>query len=243
MSENKTVFELAKEMNLKAHIDNLLAAVTPRTRILFLANPNNPTGSWLPSGALARLRKGLREDIVLVIDSAYAEYSFMPGYSDGSELVRETPNTVMLRTFSKIYGLAGLRLGWGYFPPAIADVINRVRGPFNVSAAAQAAGIAALEDQAYIEYVREFNRSWLEWVSQQINEMGLTAHDSAGNFVLVEFKNRETASAANDFLMQHGIIPRDVAAYGLPEYLRISIGTEEENKLLVETLEKFVAGL
>ena len=230
---------IAKEIGLKADVDALLAKVTERTKIVFLANPNNPTGSYISAEEVARLRKGLPEHIILVIDSAYAEYAFMPDYSDGKELVATTQNTIMLRTFSKIYGLAGLRLGWGYFPITIADVINRIRSVFNVSAIAQIAGIAALEDSSYINYIKEYNQFWLGWTRNAVNETGLKAHDSMGNFILVEFENKYVATAANDFLMQKGIIPRDVSAYNLPHYLRITIGTEEENKLLVNALSEF----
>lgn len=232
---------VAEEKNLTASVDALLAKVTDRTRLVFLANPNNPTGSYLSWPELERLRKGLPENVILVIDAAYAEYADKKDYSDGRGLVyADTTNTVMLRTFSKIYGLSSLRLGWGYFPPNIADVINRVRGPFNVSAVAQVAGIAAVKDKKYTAYAKSHNTAWLEWVSDAIEKLGFTVHPSIANFVLVEFKDpKKTAHAANEFLNKRGIIPREVAGYGLPNCLRITIGTEEENHALVAALKDF----
>lgn len=230
----------AKERNLTANVDTLLAAVTPRTRLLFLANPNNPTGTYLPASEVRRLRKGLREDVILAIDAAYAEYAEKDDYTDGRELVDAGNNTVMLRTFSKLYGLAALRLGWGYFPSAIADVLNRVRGPFNVSAPAQAAAIAALTDKKHIERARAHNRTWLPKVTAACMRLGLTVHPSLGNFVLAEFPASKPAAKANAFLMERGIIVREMDGYGLPQALRITIGTQEENQALIEALKAFL---
>ena len=232
---------VAKEDDLCASVDNLLAKVTPKTKLLFLANPNNPTGSYLTKSELKRLSDGLPKNVILVIDGAYAEYSDRADYGDGRELLFSTENTVMLRTFSKIYGLSSLRLGWGYFPTAIADVINRVRGPFNVSGAAQAAGIAAITDVGYTEYLKIYNGAWLTWLDGSIEELGLTVYPSIANFILVEFpETGKTASKANDFLMAKGIIPREVAGYGLPNCLRITVGKEDENRKLVKALEEFM---
>jgi histidinol-phosphate aminotransferase len=231
----------APEKNLTADVDALLAKVTPATRLLFLANPNNPTGTYLPASEVARLRKALRKDIILVIDAAYAEFTDNADYSAGAELVDTGQNTVMLRTFSKIYGLAALRLGWGYFPDSIADVMNRVRGPFNVSAPAQAAGIAALGDKEHVAKSKAHNDKWLPKVAGELKKLGLNVTPSLGNFVLARFpKKHQTASHANAFLMERGIILREMAGYGLPDYLRISIGTEEENRALVEALGEFL---
>jgi histidinol-phosphate aminotransferase len=233
---------VAKEKNLTASVDALLAKVTDRTRLVFLANPNNPTGSYLSWEELQRLRAGLRKDIILVIDAAYAEYAEKLDYSDGRGLVysEDTTNTVMLKTFSKIYGLSSLRLGWGYFPKGVAEVINRIRGPFNVSAVAQIAGIAAVRDKQYTGYVKAHNLAWLEWLSSEISELGFTVHPSIANFILVEFKDKKkTAKAANEFLMERGFIPREVSGYGLPNCLRITVGKDDENKALVEALKDF----
>jgi histidinol-phosphate aminotransferase len=231
----------APEKNLTADVDAILAHVTPRTRIVFIANPNNPTGSYLSAKEMNRLRAGLRSDIILAIDDAYAEYADKKDYSDGRELVDSTQNTVMLRTFSKIYGLSSLRLGWGYFPAEIAGVLNRVRGPFNVSGVAQAAGIAAIKDVKYTERMRKHNAKWLKWAGNEISKLGLTVHPSIANFVLVEFPQKgKTAAAANAFMMKEGVIPRDVVGYGLPDCLRITIGTAEENRMLIKVLKKFM---
>jgi histidinol-phosphate aminotransferase len=231
----------ADETNLTADVNALLAKVTPKTKLVFLANPNNPTGSYLPASELKRLHKGLPEHVILVIDAAYAEYSDKAEYSGGSELVRNTHNTVMLRTFSKIHGLASLRIGWGYFPPAIADTLNRVRGPFNVSGVALAAAAAAIEDTQYVNYVREHNNTWLKWMSGELSRLGLIVYPSLANFLLVEFaREGKTAAEANTFLLARGIIPREVAGYGLPHCLRITIGTEAENRAVVDGIKAFL---
>jgi histidinol-phosphate aminotransferase len=234
----------APERSLTADVDALLAHVTSRTRLLFLANPNNPTGSYLPAAELERLRAGLPEDVVLVIDAAYAEYANAPDYASGLELARDTPNTVTLRTFSKLFGLAALRLGWMTASPAIVDVMHRVRGPFNVSAPALAAGVAALEDLEHQERARAHNATWLPWLTREIQALGLTVHPSLGNFVLIEFPDQpgRNAPAANAFLEAEGIIPRMMGAYGLPSCLRLSIGLEAENRRVVEALAAFMAG-
>ncbi len=230
----------AAEKNLCADVDALLAAVTPRTRIVFIANPNNPTGSYLSATEIARLRKQLRQDILLVLDAAYCELVDAPDFSEGNELVKQYPNVVVTRTFSKIYGLASLRLGWSYSSPEIADVLNRVRGPFNVTLQAQEAGIAALEDQAFIAKSKAHNTKWRNWMTAELNQLGLKVYPSQGNFVLVEFQN---AAAADEHLKENGIIIRRMEAYGLPNCLRITIGTEAENKAVVEVLKDFLAAL
>ncbi|GIK98893.1 MAG: histidinol-phosphate aminotransferase [Alphaproteobacteria bacterium] len=232
----------APETNLTADVDALLAAVTPRTRIVFLANPNNPTGSYLPGEEVARLRNGLREDILLVIDAAYAEYVTRNDYDSGAALVDAGDNVVMTRTFSKIFGLAALRLGWAYCPASVADVIHRVRGPFNVGAPAQAAGVAALGDLAHVDQARLHNARWLVWFSQQVAALGLTAAPSVGNFVLLRFPSDSgrNADAAHAFLNARGIIPRKMGAYGLGDSLRITIGLESDMKAVVAALGDFV---
>lgn len=232
----------APERALTADVDALLAAVTPRTRIVFIANPNNPTGSYLPAAELARLRAGLPEEVLLVVDAAYAEYAQAPDYASGRELALSTPNTVMLRTFSKLFGLAALRLGWLVAAAPIVDVVNRVRGPFNVSLPAQAAGVVALQDLEHQELARAHNRTWLPWLTRELADLGLQVHPSLGNFVLVEFPaaSGRDADAANAHLEAAGIIPRQMAAYGLPHCLRVSVGLEAENRRLVAALADFV---
>lgn len=233
----------APENALKADVDALLAQVTPRTKIVFLANPNNPTGSYLTVDELARLRRGLPEQVILAVDAAYAEYATAEDYSCGQELVKDAPNTVMLRTFSKIYGLAALRLGWVYAPAHIVDVLHRVRSPFNVSSPAMAAGVAAVRDIPYTATAQQFNARWLSWLSEALSRMGLASYPSMGNFLLVEFPKdpRKNAAAANAFLTDRGIIPRLMAGYGLPDCLRISLGLEDENRALAEALGEFLA--
>ena len=181
----------APERDLTADVDALLARLTSRTRMVFLANPNNPTGSYLGADELARLHAGLPRDVVLVIDAAYAEYVQRNDYTTGLELIERADNVVMTRTFSKLFGLAALRLGWLYAKPAVIDVLHRVRGPFNVSAPAQIAGIAALEDLEHQEREREHNDRWRPWLAQGLSALGLTVHPSVANFVLVEFADQD----------------------------------------------------
>ncbi len=229
------------EKALHADVDAMLKAVTPRTKIVFLANPNNPTGTYIPHEEVRRLHKGLPPNVILVIDAAYSEYVRRNDYEAGVELVSTSENTVMMRTFSKIYGLAALRLGWAYCPAGIADVINRTRGPFNVSAPAIAAGIAALSDRNHIEVAVAHNDRWLPWVEAEIKKLGLDVTPSVGNFVLIHFpteKGRD-AVAADTFLKTRGIILRRVAAYGLGTCLRMTIGTEDDNRKVVAALAEF----
>jgi histidinol-phosphate aminotransferase len=230
------------ETRLRADVDAILARVGPKTKIVFLANPNNPTGTYLPHDEVRRLHKGLPSHTLLVLDAAYSEYARRNDYEAGLELVATTHNTVMTRTFSKIYGLAALRLGWAYCPAAIADVLNRSRGPFNINAPAIAAGVAALEDSAHIEAAVAHNDKWLPWVTREIEKLGLKVTPSIANFVLIHFptgKGRD-AAAADEALKARGIILRRVAAYGLPNALRMTIGTEEDNHAVVAALAHFV---
>ena len=232
----------ADEKDYRADIDALIARAGAKTKICFLANPNNPTGTYVTAQELRRLREGLPPHVLLVIDAAYAEYVARNDYSNGAELVDACDNVVMMRTFSKIFALGGLRLGWAYCPAAVADVLNRVRGPFNVSAAAQAAGVAALEDLAFTDKSRAHNDIWLPWLTQQLTSLGLKVLPSVGNFVLVEFpaNGAKNATAANAQLNARGIIPRAVANYGLPNHIRITIGTEAEMRAVVDALAEFM---
>jgi len=231
----------APEKNLRADVDSLLACVTSRTKIVFIANPNNPTGSYISKDEMHRLRSGLREDILLVIDDAYAEYVSNPDYSTGQELVNMGENTVMTRTFSKIYGLAALRIGWAYCPQNIIDVLNLVRGPFNVSIPAIYAASAAVRDIDFTRKAKEHNDIWLNWVARQIEKIGLKTHPSVGNFILVEFpENEKSADSANSYLMDQGVIGRMVCSYGLPKCMRFTIGTQEENQILCAALAEFM---
>jgi histidinol-phosphate aminotransferase len=231
----------APETDLTADVDALLERVGDRTRLVFLANPNNPTGSLVSDAELRRLHAGLPPDVLLVIDSAYAEYVMELGYDPGSVLVGEAQNVVMLRTFSKIHGLAALRLGWAYASLAVADVLNRVRGPFNVTATAQAAGLAALWDRAHVEASRRHNARLLPWFSAALRKLGFTVAPSAGNFVLLRLENAAAAQAALEQLKAEGILVRAMGGYGLPESLRITIGTEEDLQAVLDSLADWKA--
>ena len=222
-------------------IDALLAAVTDKTRIVCLANPNNPTGTYVSKDDVRRLHAGLPKNVLLIIDAAYAEYVSKNDYDSGVELVDQAENVVMTRTFSKIYGLGGLRLGWMYGPAGIVDVMSRLRQPFNVNSAAQIAGIAALDDIAHTDASRTNNDIWLPWLSTELTKLGLEPVPSVGNFLLIGFGSKERAVAANDWLMNDGLIPRLVAGYGLPAHLRITVGTEAEVKAVQASLARFVA--
>ncbi|MEN5083241.1 histidinol-phosphate transaminase [Bosea sp. TWI1241] len=230
------------EKDLRADVDAILAAVTPRTRIVFLANPNNPTGTYLPFDEVKRLQAGLPPQVLLVLDAAYAEYVRRNDYASGLELVSTCENVVMTRTFSKIYGLANLRIGWLYGPEAIVDALNRTRGPFNVNGAAIAAGAAAIADEAHLAAALEHNETWLAWTTAELEKLGLTVTPSVGNFILIHFPATpgRTAREADAFLTARGLILRSVASYGLPDALRMTIGSEEANRLVVAALADFL---
>lgn len=233
---------MAPERDYRADIDAMLEAVTGRTKIVFLANPNNPTGSYVTAEEVKRLHAGLPPHVLFVVDAAYAEYVTRNDYTDGLELAQKYENAVMMRTFSKIFGLAALRVGWCHAAPAVCDVLHRTRGPFNVNAAAQAAALEALDDIGHIDRARAHNDIWLPWFAEQLEQLGLTVLPSIGNFVLVGFPAEEgrNADAAEAHLRKDGIIPRPVAGYGLPEFLRITIGLESEMRAAVASLRGFV---
>ena len=233
----------APEQDLTTDVDALLARVSDRTRIIFIANPNNPTGTYLSAQELSRLHAALPPSVLLAIDAAYSEFVNRNDYEPGIALVNRADNVVMLRTFSKIYALAGLRLGWAYCPPAIADVLNRVRSPFNVGSAAQAAGIAAIEDVESFNGARAHNDQWLPWFSGRLTALGLVLTPSVANFVLARFPDdpKKNADVAFGFLQSRGILTRKMGAYGLPECLRITIGTGSEMETAAERLAEFMA--
>jgi len=229
------------EKNLTFDVDATLARVTKKTKLVFIANPNNPTGTFIPRDELARLHKGLPKSVLLVVDSAYAEYVVRNDYDPGLALAGSAPNVVMTRTFSKIYALGGLRLGWCTSGPAVIDVLNRVRNPFNVSAAAIAAGIAALEDVAAVDKARAHNDVWRPWLARELEALGLEVVPGVANFVLARFPAPpKDAAAAWDFLRQRGILVRKVGVYHLPEYLRITIGTEAEMRAVIAAVAAFL---
>lgn len=233
---------VAAEKNFTADVDAILKAVTPKTKIVFLANPNNPTGTYIPFDEVKRLHAGLPPHVLFVLDAAYAEYVRRNDYEAGIELVATSENVVMCRTFSKIYGLAALRLGWLYGPAHVVDAVNRIRGPFNVNAPAIAAGVAALADNAHLDRAREHNDRWIPWLTDEITKLGLKVTPSVGNFILIHFPETlgKTAKEADALLTSRGCVLRQVAAYKLPNALRMSVGTEDANRLVVKTLAEFM---
>ena len=234
---------VAREKHHTADVDAILDCVTPRTRMVFLANPNNPTGTYLPFSEVKRLHAGLPGVVLLVLDAAYAEYVRRNDYESGIELVATFDNVVMTRTFSKIHGLAALRLGWAYCPAHIADVLNRIRGPFNVSAPAIAAGTAAMGDQAFVENAVHHNDRWLPWLTAELEALGLAVTPSVANFVLVHFPGEggKTSAAADSYLVSKGFVLRRMEAYGLPSALRLTVGTEDANRGVVVALRDFLS--
>ncbi len=235
---------VAKERDFSTDVDAMIAAVTPRTKIVYLANPNNPTGTYLPFDEVKRLHAALPPHVLLVLDAAYAEYVRRNDYAAGLELVSGARNVVMTRTFSKIHGLANLRLGWMVGPAEVVDAINRIRGPFNVNGAAIAAGAAAMADQAHVDAAVAHNDRWLPWLTAEIEKIGLSVTPSVGNFLLIHFPTTgsKTAKAADAFLASRGLILRAVGAYGLPNALRLTVGDEEANRLVAQALADFMAG-
>jgi histidinol-phosphate aminotransferase len=233
---------VAAERDLTADVDAILDKVTPRTRIVFLANPNNPTGTYLPFDEVKRLHAGLPPQVLLVLDAAYAEYVRRNDYASGLELVATSDNVVMTRTFSKIYGLAALRLGWMVGPAHVVDAVNRIRGPFNVNAPAMAAGAAAIDDEAHVAAAVAHNEEWLPRLTREIEALGLEVTPSVANFVLIHFPRDggRGAKEADAFLTRRGLVLRQVGAYGLPDALRMTVGDAEANRLVVETLKEFM---
>lgn len=231
---------VADETDLTANVDAILARLTPRTRIVFLANPNNPTGTYLPAREIERLADALPRQVLLILDAAYAEFVTEADYEPGVALATARPNVVMTRTFSKIYGLAALRLGWCYAPPAVTDAINRLRGPFNINTAAMQAGVAAVIDQAHVAASIAHNTKWLAWLRDEIVALGIPVTPSVTNFLLLHFNNAAEAKAVDAFLSSHGLILRAVETYFLPQCLRLTVGTEEANRLVVAALAGFV---
>ena len=227
------------ERGLVADADALIAAVGSRTRILFLANPNNPTGSVLMREELCRLVDGIPERVLVVIDAAYAEYAVGPDYEDGAALVEDRSNVVMTRTFSKIHGLAALRVGWSYCPRSVASVLNRVRGPFNCNAPGMAAAAAAVGDREHVERSVMMNTMNRAALAKGLERLEITTPPSAGNFLLARFRGREEAGCADSALRAVGIRVRRMDAYGLPEYLRITVGTEPAIRDVLSALERF----
>jgi histidinol-phosphate aminotransferase len=235
---------VAAENGYRTDVDAILAKVGPKTKIVFLANPNNPTGTYIPFDEVKRLHAGLPAHVILVLDAAYAEYVRRNDYEAGLELVATAENVVMTRTFSKIYGLANLRLGWMVAPAHIIDAVNRIRGPFNINGPAMVAGIAAIQDDTHLGKAFAHNERWLAWLTAEIEALGLEVTPSVGNFLMIHFPREagKTAKDADAFLSSRGLILRRIDAYGLPHALRLTIGTEEANRLVVATLREFLNG-
>jgi histidinol-phosphate aminotransferase len=237
---NQAEVRLAPEPALKLEVDALLALVDERTRIVFVSNPANPTGSWNTGAEIRRLHAALPEQVLLVIDEAYAEYVVEPGWESALDLARGAENLVVTRTFSKIHGLAALRVGFAYAPPAVAEAVDRIRLPFNTSIPAQAAAIAALADREHQAASRVHVAQWLPRLTQAIRGAGFEVFPSAGNFVLVRFPDpARCAAKADAFLQSRGVIVRPVGGYGLPDCLRITVGTAPENGALIDALRAF----
>lgn len=230
---------IAKEVNLTTNVDNFLKGITNKTKIIFVANPNNPTGSYISHSEIERLIQNTPKNILIVLDLAYAEFVDEKDYPDAIALVNKYENVVMMRTFSKIFGLASLRLGWSYSSAYVADVLNRARGPFNVSGSAQHAGIAAINDEDFIKKSKEHNHKWLKFLQDEFDKIGIKHYPSVANFILMDFGSPENCQKVNHYLMDNGVILREMSSYKLPSCLRMTIGTEEENKFVIELFKNY----
>jgi histidinol-phosphate aminotransferase len=226
-----------KERNRTVDVDAILAACTPKTKLVFIANPANPTGTMLGASEVARLAEGLPPQAILVLDGAYAE--FVEDFDAGLALIETRGNVVMTRTFSKIYGLGGLRIGWGYGPQMVIDVLNRIRGPFNLSGAALAAAEAAVRDVEHTAKCRSDNAHWRDWLAQALAKSGVPSDISKANFILARFKSEDEALACNAHLLSEGIIVRHPKGYGFPYCLRITIGDESACRRVAHAIATF----
>jgi len=238
---NQAEVKLAPEPEFKATPEALLEQVDERTRIVYVSSPSNPTGSYNTGEEIRRLHAALRPDILLVIDEAYAEYVTEPDWETSLPLARDSENIVVTRTFSKIHGLGGLRIGFGYAPLKVAEAVDRIRLPFNVSVPGIEAAVAALGDEAHQKASRELIHTWRPRLTQAIRGFGFDVLPSAGNFVLVRFRDADQCARANDYLNSKGIIVRPVGGYGLPDCLRITVGTEDQNRAVIDALSEFAA--
>lgn len=236
---------IAPDTDYATDVDALLACVTDKTRVVFLANPNNPTGTMTPREDIARLHAALRPDILFVLDQAYAEYLDADEDDGGIELAKNAPNVLVTRTFSKIHGLAAERIGWGYASAEVIDALHRIRAPFNVTTAGQAAAIAAIGDSGWVDASRTHNRQWREWLAGEIASLsnhGLRAVPSKANFLLILFEGKLTAEAAMKGLWDEGYATRWLPGQGLPHGLRITIGTAEQVRAVAAKLRAMAEG-
>ncbi|WP_171133298.1 MULTISPECIES: histidinol-phosphate transaminase [unclassified Ruegeria] len=231
---------MVAERERKVDVDAILAAVTAQTKIVFVTNPGNPTSTMISEPELERLADQLPDHCLLVLDGAYAE--FVDGFDGGSALVDRYPNVIMTRTFSKIYGLGGMRAGWGYASQDIIDVLNRVRQPFNLSLTALAAAEAALEDQEFLTFCQSENARLRVWLAEELAKVGVHSDPSCTNFILARFADQAEAEACDDYLKTQGIIVRRVAGYNLPNALRITVGDEEACRRVVKAIAEFKEG-
>ena len=233
---------VAEDINFTANVDNIISKINKKTKLIFLANANNPTGTFIPKEEIIRLHKSIPSNVLLVYDAAYSEFISNSDYIDGSDLVDKHDNVIMLRTFSKLHGLASLRLGWGYCSEYILSNLMKVRGPFSVNTAAILAGIAAIEDIEFQKKSVLHNTKWMGWFEKELEALDLDFQTSVTNFLLIKFPNKNLKSAQNaeKFLADKGILVRGMSAYGLSNYLRVSIGNEEENIIFIKELKKFL---
>lgn len=230
----------APEKNLTADPQALLDKVSDKTRLIFLANPNNPTGTYWNRQTVVDFHAKLPENVILVLDAAYAEFVDDPEYTAGHDLVEQYKNIVVTRTFSKLYGLGGVRLGWGHASDEVIDVLNRIRGPFNANSNAQAAGIAALSDDEFVKQSIAHNKKMRDWISAELAALDLKVVPSQGNFVIADFGDEVRAEGCRLYLKEKNIFVRQIGGYGLPTYLRISMGLEEEMKLALESISAYL---
>ncbi|PIB25834.1 histidinol-phosphate transaminase [Amylibacter kogurei] len=231
---------VVSETNRTTDVDAILAACNENTKLVFIANPNNPTGTMIDAAEVERLADGLPSQTLLVLDGAYAE--FVDGFDGGASLIDQRDNIIMTRTFSKIYGLGGLRLGWAYAPQNIIDILGRLRGPFNVNSAALTAGLAAMNDQEYVNNCRTENAKWRDWLADELANAGMSSDVSFANFILVRFADEAEADSANEALQQNGLLVRAVKGYNLPDCLRITIGKGVDCKRVASVLIAFKQG-
>lgn len=239
---NQAEVKLAPEPAMKAEVDALLDQVDDRTRLVYISSPSNPTGSYNTAEETRRLHAALPGDVLLVIDEAYAEFVTEPDWESSFDLARDADNVIVTRTFSKIHGLGGLRIGFGYAPLKVAEAVDRIRLPFNVSQAGLAAATAALGDEAHQRASRQLVETWRPRLTQALRGFGYEVFPSAGNFVLVRFADADASARANAYLHTQGIIVRPVGGYGLADCLRITVGTEDQNRAVIDALSEFAAG-
>jgi len=231
----------ADEKNLKTDIDAILKLINKKTKIIFIANPNNPTGSYLSDSEIDKLVSKTPKNIIIVLDHAYEELVTAKDYPKATRIVKKHPNVIVTRTFSKIYGLASLRIGWCYASQDIIDILNKVRGPFNVSGAAQKAALAALEDDKFLKKSQKHNTKWLKTIDKELSSIpAIKTYPSQANFILLDFKDTTIARKVNDALLEKGIILREMSAYHLPTCLRMTVGKQKENLYVIKTLKQLL---